>query len=180
MIGARPAAPRWAAIPVTAAVLWLCIIAAARGGVAAPVGVLASATELLAAIVRSLLGGMGIEAARIGPLVYVPGAFAYEVALGCTGLLPAAVLVVAIVASPAPAAAKRWGVGVGVLGVLALNVARLLHLFYLGVYAPEWFAIAHAGLWEITIVTFTVATWAAWWRCAGRSQRGRLARPLSS
>jgi exosortase/archaeosortase family protein len=166
-----------------AALVWLGVILLAHYGPVAPVRLLAPVTDFVAALVQSLLPSLGIGALRAGPYLYVPGAFAYEVALGCTGVAPAAVLAVAIAASPAPAGAKWWGVGLGAVAVFAANLVRLLHLFYLGVHAPALFAPAHAVLWEAAIVLLTVATWAVWSRWAEGPSFGqgrRLARPASS
>lgn len=161
-----------------APVAWLVVIALARVGVPAPGRLLAPVTELLATLVQSLLAWTGTQALRHGAFLYVPGAFAYEIVIGCTGLLPAAVLAMAILGSPGTAAAKRRGLLVGVPLVLAVNLLRLAHLFYLGVHWPRLFAPAHTLGWEGTIVLITFAVWLAWAKWAARHER--LAPPVSA
>jgi exosortase/archaeosortase family protein len=163
--GLRPA------VRMAAALVWLFVIVAARWQPAAPVRVLGSFSAFVASVVQSLLGLSGIEASRAGTLLFVPGGFAYRIAIGCTGLLPAAVLTVAILASPGTGSAKRRGVLVGVPLVLAVNLLRMVHLFYLGVYSPRFFVLAHTVLWEAAIVLVVFATWLVWVRWAAWAGR---------
>jgi exosortase/archaeosortase family protein len=135
------------------------VIVLARAGVAAPERLLAPVNESLASLVQALVQWVGITASRHDALLYVPGAFACEIVIGCTGLLPAAVVAVAILTTPGPAAAKRWGLVAGVGVMLLINVVRLTHLFYLGVHAPRQFPVAHLFLWEIGMVAAALAVW---------------------
>jgi exosortase/archaeosortase family protein len=170
------------------ALAWLGVIVLARGTSGARVRLLDPLAELVASLTQAVLYEIGIAAQRLGTVLYVPGAFAYDINIGCTGLLPATVLAVAILASPGTRAAKQRGLVVGVPLLLTVNLLRLVHLFYLGVHAPGYFVLAHSLLWEGTIVLFTFVTWLLWTRWAARREsrgaqgaRGaRLARPLSS
>jgi exosortase/archaeosortase family protein len=172
------------ALRLAAALTWLGVIVLARGWSGAPVRLLDPLAGLVASLTQSVLLGIGIAAERAGTVLFVPGGFAYDVTIGCTGLLPAAVLTVAILASPGTWAAKQRGLVVGVPLLLTVNLLRLVHLFYLGIHAPRHFVLAHTLLWEGTMVLFTFVTWLLWTRWADRrkvgDQRGRLARPLSS
>lgn len=170
---------RWAT-----ALAWLGVIVVARSQAVGPVHLLDVLPGWVAWLTQAGLQGLGIVAQRAGTELYVPGGFAYDISLGCTGLLPAAVLVVAILASPGTRGAKQWGLVVGVPLVLAVNLLRLVHLFYVGVHSPGRFVLAHEFLWEGTLVLFTFATWLVWsaWtaRTARLGQGLRLARPPSS
>ena len=172
------------ALRLAAALAWLGVIVLAQGQSGGPVRLLDPLAGLVASLTRAVLHGIGIAAQRLGTVLYVPGGFAYDITIGCTGLLPAAVLAVAILASPGTRGAKQRGLAVGVPLVLAVNLLRLVHLFYLGIHAPRHFVLAHTLLWEGTMVLFTFATWLVWTRWAARrkvgAQRVRLARPLSS
>ncbi len=170
------------ALRLAAALVWLGVIVLARGWTGAPVRLLDPLAGLVASVTQGALQAIGIAAERAGTVLFVPGGFAYDITIGCTGLLPAAVLAVAILASPGTWGAKQRGLVVGVPLVLTVNLLRLVHLFYLGIHAPRHFVLAHTLLWEGTMVLFTFVTWALWTRWADRreSQRARLARPLSS
>jgi exosortase/archaeosortase family protein len=150
---------------------WLGVILLAHAGVPGPVGLLTPLTGFLASVVQTLLAWNGVAALRHDAVLYMPGGFAYEVAAGCTGLLPAAVVAVAIVASPATGTAKRRGLAVTVPFLLGVNLLRLVHLFYLGVYAPRLFARAHGFLWEGAMVLVSFGTWLAWSAWAARHAR---------
>jgi exosortase/archaeosortase family protein len=151
-------------VRLAAALAWLLVIALAMSGAAAPLVALAPLTGLVASLVQALLHPLGIDAARAGGSLYVPGAFGYEITVGCTGVVAGAVLIVAILASPGARAAKAWGLLLGVPLVLAVNLLRLVHLFYIGMHAPGRFALAHSILWEGAVVLITFTTWLAWTR----------------
>jgi len=84
--------------------------------------------------------------------------------------LPAAVLAVAILASPGMWGAKQRGLVVGIPLVRAVNLLRLVHLFYLGIHVPRHFVLAHTLVWEGTMVLFTFVTWLLWTRWAARRE----------
>ncbi|MGH7614903.1 MAG: hypothetical protein ACREMW_12790 [Gemmatimonadales bacterium] len=160
------------ALRLAAALAWLGVIVLAHGWSGAPVRLLDPLAGLVASLTQSVLHGIGIAAERAGTVLFVPGGFAYDITIGCTGLLPAAVLTVAILASPGTWTAKRRGLALGVTLVLAVNLLRLVHLFYLGIHAPRHFGLAHSLLWEGTMVLFTFVTWLAWTRWAARREGG--------
>jgi exosortase/archaeosortase family protein len=151
-------------IRLAAALGWLLVILLAMSGAAPPLPAPAPLVGLVASLVQALLHPLGIEAVRAGGALYVPGVFGYEVTVGCTGLVAGVVLAVAIVASPGGRAAKAWGLVLGVPLVLAFNLLRLAHLFYVGIHAPQRFALAHAVFWEGAVVLFTFTTWLVWTR----------------
>jgi exosortase/archaeosortase family protein len=164
-----------------AALAWLAVIVLAHGPrpAWARFPVLEPLAGGMAALIQGMLQGIGIAAQRAGTMLYVPGGFAYDITIGCTGLVPAAVLAVAILASPATRGARQRGLLVGIPLVLAVNVLRLIHLFYIGIYAPRYFVLAHTIVWEGALVLFTFATWLVWARWA-EGQGARLASPPSS
>jgi exosortase/archaeosortase family protein len=151
-------------VRLAAALAWLLVIVLAMSGAAAPLVALAPLTGLVASLVRAMLHPLGIEAVRAGGTLSVPGVFGYEITVGCTGIVAGAVLTVAILASPGASAAKVSGLLVGVPLVLAVNLLRLVHLFYIGIHAPGRFALAHSILWEGAVVLVTFTTWLAWSR----------------
>lgn len=169
-------APTRRVLLLAAPLAWLATIVVARAGAAGPGRVLAPVADLLASLVQALVARAGIEALRQGAVLYVPGAFAYEIGIGCTGLLPAAVVAVAIVASPGTAAAKQWGLAVAVPLVLLANLLRLAHLFSLGATSPRLFEQAHVVWWEAALVGIAFAIWLLWARVAAVSRSSRPGR----
>jgi exosortase/archaeosortase family protein len=106
------------------------------------------------------IGGMAVV--RSAAELHHPGGFAYEVVYRCTGILPAAILAVAVAAYPATLARKAAGLAVGIPVLLLLNLARLVHLFYVGVNAPERFELMHGVLWEAALIGATIGIFVVW------------------
>jgi len=171
------------ALRLGAGVAWLGVIVLAQAFRDRPVRLLDTVAGLVASLTQGLLHGAGVAAERAGTVLYVPGGFRYDITIGCTGLLPAVVLTVAILASPGSTAAKRRGLAVGLPLVLAVNLLRLVHLFWIGTHAPRSFDLAHTYLWEAALVSCTFVIWLAWSRWAAGSGQGvgvRLASPPRS
>jgi exosortase/archaeosortase family protein len=113
--------------------------------------------------------------------VYHPGGFAYEISRGCTGLVGAGLLVVAITAYPASFGRRLVGISISVPTFLTLNMVRLVHLFFLGVHRPEVFHIHHEVVWQLGMALAVFGLWFGWtmWaNRAGGSDR-QSQRPLS-
>jgi len=109
-----------------------------------------------------LLHMFGMEAARTATLIYHPDGFAYEIYYRCTGFLPVAILTASIFAYPGPSRFKFLGLAMGVPVLLALNLFRLVYLFYVGVYIPAAFDFAHSVLGESLLILATLGLWLAW------------------
>lgn len=173
-------AARWIAIGGSLLV-WGLIILGARVGVDAPVYPFEGLTVVVASQVKLILAWIGVPVSQYAASLYIPGGFGYVVVIGCTGVVPAAVLAIAILASPASAAARALGLVVAVPLVLLLNLVRLVHLFYLGVHDPQTFGLAHEVLWEGALVVTTVGIWFGWWSWASqRRDRGDRATPFKA
>lgn len=123
-------------------------------------------TMLTARMTLALLHWSGMEATRVATVISHPGGFAYEIYYRCTGFLPVAFLTVSILAYPGSLRRKIVGLAVGVPILIALNLTRLVHLFYLGVRKPDTFEFAHAVLWEGSLIVALLALWLGWTRWA--------------
>jgi exosortase/archaeosortase family protein len=128
-----------------------------------PLGWLDAATAAATAAL-SRLAGLDVTAARY--VVAHPGGFACEIYFRCTGLLPALFVAGAILASPAPFRSRWRGALLGVVAMLALNLARLVGLVAVGVHFPAAFATAHAVVGEAIVVAGVVGFWIVWARRA--------------
>lgn len=135
----------------------------------------------VAKAVLALIRLTGMEAIREASAIYHAGGFAYEISRGCTGFVPAALLATSIAAYPAAARFRLAGLLLGVPLLLGINLARLVHLFYLGVHQPRWFHVAHTVAWEAIIVLAVVGLWLAWAVWTDRARRfGRGLTGISS
>jgi exosortase H (IPTLxxWG-CTERM-specific) len=134
------------------------------------VGPLVRPLEALAAgATAGLVHVLGVEAIRLGTVVYHPGGFAFQVSRGCLGLVPLALLATGIVAYPAPGRKKLWGLLAGLPALAALNLLRLTQLFVTGVRWPGAFDVAHEVVWQVIVVLATLGIWLGWVRRVDRS-----------
>ena len=90
--------------------------------------------------------------------------FAVSIEAGCNGVEATLVLVVAMLAFPAPWPHRLRGIAVGVVAVQALNVLRVISLFYLGRYDRDVFEWAHLYAWQALIMLDVLIVWIVWVR----------------
>jgi exosortase H (IPTLxxWG-CTERM-specific) len=119
-------------------------------------------TLMTARTILALLQLSGIEVARLGTVISHPHGFAYEIYYRCTGFLPVTFFTVSILAYPGVLRCKVVGLAVGVPILVALNFTRLIHLFYIGVYDPAIYHLAHKVLWEGFIILAVFGLWLGW------------------
>jgi len=130
-------------------------------------------TRANAEICGWLLGATGLELEVRDGTVLSP-TFALTVIPGCSGLEIWFFLVSAMVAFPSSLRAKLLGVSGALVAILALNIVRISSLFLVGQYRPQYFEMAHLGLWPAVFnvsALLILGGWLAW--------TGALARRLA-
>jgi exosortase/archaeosortase family protein len=123
---------------------------------------LAPLAVLTARLILPLIRQLGIDATREGALIAQPEGFAYEVAYTCTGFLPVLTYIVCVLAYPASWRHRSVGIALGAPLLWMVNVSRLVHLFYVGVFQPTSFRWAHEVAWEGLLAIAFVTLWMAW------------------
>jgi len=103
--------------------------------------------------------------------------FGVRIERGCNGVEALIILFAAIFAFPAPLRNKLLGFAVGFFAIQALNLVRIISLFYLGQWnqvAFEWF---HLYLWQALIILDALVVWLVWLRTLpqARAQRETVA-----
>lgn len=83
---------------------------------------------------------------------------------GCNGVEAMIVVIAAIAATPASWKQKLIGLGLGFLAIQALNVVRIISLFYLLQWNPVWFEWAHLYLWQALIMLDGLIVYLLWVR----------------
>ena len=136
--------------------------------------ILSPLTDYTARTTLVLLHMCGMEAARAATLIFHPAGFAYEIYYRCTGFLPVAILSAAIFAYPGSWRSKFFGLAIGVPVLLALNLFRLVYLFYVGVYFPAAFDFAHSVLGEGLWLLATLGLWLAWIKWKHSTDKGLM------
>lgn len=100
--------------------------------------------------------------------------FAISIERACNGIEAVIILVSAMLAFPAPWRSKLIGVGIGFVAIQAVNVLRIISLFYLGKWNQSWFEFFHLYLWQALIVLDALVVFLVWLRCLpARAATGR-------
>jgi len=90
--------------------------------------------------------------------------FAVSIEAGCNGVEATLVLVAAMLAFPASWRHRLRGIVVGIIAVQALNVLRVISLFYLGRWNRTVFEWAHLYVWQALIMLDVLIVWIIWVR----------------
>ena len=94
------------------------------------------------------------------------GDFSIVVRRGCDAVEPAALFASAVLAFPAPWRKKAVGIVAGTLVLLAINILRVVSLFWIGIVARPLFAKIHLEIWPLLFILAAFALCAAWIRWA--------------
>ena len=118
-----------------------------------------------AAVVRVFDG----SAMAQGKTLYDPrSGFGVTIEAGCNGVEAMLVLLAGILAYPAPWRARLAGLAVGTVAIQALNLVRIVSLFYLGQWNYAWFEWAHLYVWQALIMLDALVVWLLWMRSVGK------------
>lgn len=122
-------------------------------------------TAIVARVAGGVLGVLGEDIEVADRIVRSPR-FSVAIHNGCNGLVTSLVLVAGVLAFPAPSRTKVGGVLLGLAAIQAINLVRVVALFYTGVYLPEFFNESHVVVWQSIVVLSGVALWLLWARWA--------------
>ncbi|MGB4336235.1 MAG: exosortase H [Chromatiaceae bacterium] len=107
----------------------------------------------------------------------VTNGFAVAIQAGCNGVEATIVLVAAMLAFPSPWKHKLWGILIGFLLVQALNLIRIISLFYIGQWNMQVFEWMHLYLWQALIMLDVLIIFLVWLRYLPRpAQEGETSR----
>ena len=149
-------------------------------------GVLGSlfAIEMLSLVQQAVIQPFTVLLANVSTAVIVPfdntviaqgrilrdatTGFAVSIEAGCNGVEATIVLVAGIVAFPASLWRKLIAILVGFLFVQALNVVRIISLFYLGQWNYTVFEWFHLYLWPVLIMLDVLVVFAIYLQWLGK------------
>ncbi|GAB4171529.1 MAG: hypothetical protein Kow0020_06310 [Wenzhouxiangellaceae bacterium] len=97
--------------------------------------------------------------------------FAVSIEPGCNGVEALIILFAAMFAFPAPLKNKLIGFAIGFVAIQALNLVRIISLFYLGQWNMVWFNWFHLYLWQALIILDALVVWLIWLRTLPRPRR---------
>ena len=103
-----------------------------------------------------------------------------NIAHGCDAIEPIALFVAAVIAFPAPWKTKLPGLLIGTLVLTALNIVRIISLFYIGIWKREWFDRMHEDVWQPAFIVLSLFFWVVWALWATKPATGTGSRPPAS
>jgi len=98
--------------------------------------------------------------------------FAVSIEAGCNGVEATIVLLAAMLAFPASWRYRFVGLAIGFVAVQALNVVRIISLFYIGQWSYAVFEWAHLYVWQALIMLDVLVVWLLWVRRVPRADEG--------
>ncbi len=122
-------------------------------------------TDALARISAGLVTIFDPHVAAFGKILQsTTNGFAISIEAGCNGIEAAIILIAAMLAFPAPWKHRAIGIVAGLAAVQALNIVRVVSLFYLGQWSFKAFEWAHFYLWQALIMLDVLIVWLLWIR----------------
>lgn len=88
--------------------------------------------------------------------------FGVDIENGCNGVETALLFCSAVLAFPASWRSRAIGLVLGFLGIQALNLIRVVTLFWVGRHRPALFSAAHTVIWQSVVVLAGVLLFLLW------------------
>jgi exosortase H (IPTLxxWG-CTERM-specific) len=118
-------------------------------------------TTMVANIAGNILKLIGEDITINGCVLRSPR-FAVTIYNGCNGLITSLIFISGVLAFPAKVSAKLIGVVGGLLAIQAINMVRIISLFYIGIYLPKLFNSSHIFIWQSLVIIAGVTLWIVW------------------
>lgn len=133
-------------------------------------------TSLLTRISATLMQAFDPNVVAHGKvLMDAPSGMGVSVEAGCNGIEACIILLSAVLAYPAPWRMKFVGLICGMVAIQAVNVLRVISLFYLSIWNHSVFEFAHLYLWQALIMIDVLIVWLVWIRLVARQDAGHKA-----
>jgi len=128
--------------------------------------------QSLARSAEQVLRYMEVPVARSGAVLAHPDGFSYRITYVCSGLRPFVLIAVTLLLVPGSWRSRITGMCVALVGIEALNLLRLVHLYLAGSADANAFFVAHRITWNIIAIVAVIAFLIAWLGVAGRHGSG--------
>jgi exosortase H (IPTLxxWG-CTERM-specific) len=124
-------------------------------------GVLNPYTEFLAKAVAVVINLFGAGAVANGALVYSPR-YSMDIAMGCDGVEASCLYLAGVMAFPSSWRARLIGLAFGVPLIQAINLTRLVVLYYVGMYLPSVADQIHDYVAQTIVILLSTAILFFW------------------
>jgi exosortase H (IPTLxxWG-CTERM-specific) len=123
----------------------------------------------LSALIATAAGGvLGVlhEHVIVKGTIIAAACFSVDIKNGCNGLETLLFLVAAVLAFPATWRQRVIAAVIGTILIQAVNLIRVVTLYWIGCHRPQWFASFHLAIWQTIVFATAVIFFAAWSRRA--------------
>lgn len=128
-------------------------------------------TALLASISAGLLSLFDAQVIAEGKvLLHRVTGQGVSIEAGCNGVEACLILLAAILAYPARWSLRLAGIVGGFVAIQAVNVVRVITLFYLAAWNHAAFEFVHLYLWQALIMLDVLVVWLIWMRQVARRE----------
>jgi len=117
--------------------------------------------EANAWLANGILNGLGQET-HVSEITIRAARYAITVRRGCDAVEPSWFFCAALLSFPAPFTRKLVGIIVGALLLQALNLIRIVSLFFIGLHRPQFFNTAHVEIWPAVFIVVAISLWIGW------------------
>ena len=124
-------------------------------------GIIKPYTEFLAKAVAAIVNLFGEGATVRGTMVESPR-FSIQIAMGCDGVEASSLFMAGVLAFPASRRAKLIGAVAGIPLIHVINLARLVGLYYAGVYLPSIVEEVHVYVAQTIVILLSTAILIFW------------------
>jgi len=124
-------------------------------------GIIKPYTGLLAKAVAAIINLFGAGATVDGTLVQSPR-FSINISMGCDGVEASSLFLAGVLAFPTSWRAKLIGLAAGVPLIHAINLARLVGLYYAGIYMPSVVEEVHVYVAQTIVILLSTAILIFW------------------
>ena len=94
----------------------------------------------------------------------IDGRFSLQIVRNCDAIEVNILFVSAILAFPAPWRRRAFALLAGLAVLVVVNIGRICVLYYVGVYRPSWFGVAHEEVLPLVLIAITALSFIGWAR----------------
>ncbi len=122
---------------------------------------LASFRAFIAGATGAILKLLSFNIQVIGTMVSSPE-FSMGIIAACTGIVSMAIFTSAVVAYPCRFSRKVEGIVLGIASLFVFNLIRMVGLFIVGSYLPDFFNSAHYIIGQSLMILLALGLWLFW------------------
>jgi exosortase family protein XrtM len=117
--------------------------------------------EGFAWLAHAVLNGLG-QGSQLSDVTITSPHFSMAIRRGCDAVEPTWLFCAAVLSYPGPIRLKAIGILIGIVLLQALNLVRILSLFFIGAYLPSFFNTAHLEIWPTVFILVAIVLMMGW------------------